>query len=82
MVESTMHGDVLKRLFKPKPIKTKYTLLDSLKERDMTLKQYVDELKIIECPKSVDRTCANFECHSNYRLLHKMVLQNEDSNKY
>ena len=72
-----MHGSVLKRLFITKPIKTNYTLIDNLKERNMNLEQYLDAIKDIECPKSLDRTCANFECNSNYRLLHKMVLYNE-----
>ena len=69
-----MHGENLKRLFKPIPIKTSYDLLDNLKEKDMTLKQWLDAMHNVECPQSLDKTCANFNCHSNYRLLHKLVV--------
>ena len=73
-----MHGDALKRLFKPIPIKTSYDLFDNLKEKNMTLKQWLDFIKYGECPQSVDKTCANLECNYNYRYLHKLVLTGED----
>lgn len=69
-----MHGENLKGLFKPIPIKTTYDLLDNINEKDMTLKQWLDGMENVECPQSLDRTCANFNCSYNYRLLHKLVL--------
>ena len=72
-----MHGDALKRLFKPIPIKTTYGFLDNLKEKNMTLKRWLDVTKNVECPQSVDKTCANFNCHWNHRYLHKLVLTGE-----
>lgn len=74
---ATMHGDVLKKLFKPIPIKTTYDFFDNLKEKDMTLKEWLDGLEIVECPQSLDKTCANFDCNANYRLLHKLVITGE-----
>jgi len=72
-----MHGENLKRLFKPIPIKTSYDLLDNLKEKNMTLKQWLNTMHNVECPQSLDKTCKNFECAYNYRLLHKMVITDE-----
>ena len=77
-----MPGDVLKKLFKPKSIKTTYGLLDNLKEKDMTLKQWLDFKMVCECPKSIDRTCKNFECDFNCRLLHKMINESESDAKH
>lgn len=74
---ATMHGEILKKAFKPIPIKTSYDLLDNLKEKNMTLKEWLDGLKCVECPQSLDKTCKNFECAYNYRLLHKMVYEDE-----
>ena len=74
---ATMHGENLKRLFKPIPIKTNYGFFDSLKDRNMTLKDWLDAMKTMECPLSVDKTCANFDCNFNYRLLHKLVITGE-----
>ena len=72
MVELTMNGDVLKSMFNPIPIKTTYTLFDWLNERDMSLEKYLHYLKYVECAKSKDKSCANFECANNFRLLHKI----------
>ena len=72
-----MHGDVLKRLFKPIPIKTTYGFLDNLKEKDMSLKEWLDVMACVECPQSLDKTCANFNCNWNYRYLHKLVVTGE-----
>ena len=74
MVELTMNGDKLKNLFKPIPIKTSYNLFDWLAERNMSLKRYLEFIQNTECAKSKDKTCANFKCQYNYRLLHKLVL--------
>ena len=48
-----MHGENLKRLFKPIPIKTNYGFFDSLKDRNMTLKDWLDAMKTMECPSIV-----------------------------
>lgn len=72
-----MHGENLKRLFKPIPIKTSYDLLDNLKEKNMSLKEWLDAMHNVECPQSIDRTCKNFDCTYNYRMLHKLVLTDE-----
>ncbi len=71
MVE-IMNGDVLKRVFKPIQIKTTYTMFDWLVERNMTLSKYLDFMKYSECEKSKNRTCKNFDCRFNYRILHKI----------
>jgi len=72
-----MHGEVLKKLFKPIPIKTSYDLLDNLKEKNMTLKDWLDATKNGMCPHSHDKTCKNFDCSFNDRLLYKMVYESE-----
>ena len=72
MVELTMNGDTLKHIFKPIPIKTNYTMFDWLKDRNMSLEKYLDFMQYVECAKSKDRTCANFDCRNNFRLLHKI----------
>lgn len=69
-----MNGNILKNAFKPIPIKTTYTMFDWLNERNMTLKKHLDMIQYIECDKSKDGTCANFDCRYNYRLLHKIEL--------
>lgn len=65
-----MNGNLLKNVFKPYPIKTTYTMFDWLVERNMTLKKYLEFRKPIECAKSKDNTCANFNCKWNHRTLH------------
>lgn len=72
-----MHGEILKKLFKPIPIKTSYGLLDNLKEKNMSLKEWLDAMHDVECPQSLDKTCANFNCNFNYRHLHKLVITGE-----
>lgn len=74
---ATMNGEILKGLFKPISIKTTYGFFDNLKEKDMTLKQWLDAMHNVECPQSVDKTCKNFECNFNYRILHKLVITDE-----
>ena len=74
---ATMHGEILKKAFKPISIKTSYDLLDNLKEKNMTLKEWLDAMHNVECPQSLDRTCKNFDCAYNYRLLHKLVYESE-----
>lgn len=69
-----MNVNVLKNVFKPIPIKTTYTMFDWLNERDMSLKKYLNLMQYVECAKSKDGTCANFDCNFNYRLLRKIEL--------
>lgn len=77
MANSYSFGGVLKSLFKPISINAKYTLFDNLKEKDISLKEWLDCIKNVECPQSLDRTCKNFDCYANYRLIHKIVYESE-----
>lgn len=72
-----MPGEILKKLFKPIPIKTTYDLLDNLKEKNMSLQDWLNATKNGTCPQSLDKTCKNFDCSFNNRLLYKMVYENE-----
>ena len=73
-----MHGNVLKRLFKPFEIKTSYTLWDFLNERNISFETYMkDGIGSIQCAKSKDGTCANFDCYFNNRMLNKLLVTGE-----
>ena len=74
---ATMNGNALKNLFNPISIKTKYTLWDWLNERNMTANRYLHDVAILECAKSKNKTCANFECRFNYRLNRKAFVTGE-----
>ena len=78
MVELTMNGDVVKNLFKPNPIERTDVFYNIFKKEDVTLQEYLERIKALECPQSHDKTCANFNCHYNNRLLHKLVVNGGD----
>ena len=73
-----MNGDALKNLFKPNPIERTDVFYNLFKKEDMTLQEYLDRPTAFECPQSHDKSCANFNCHYNNRLLHKIVVDGGD----